>query len=432
MKYRGIVLKYKNVLNIALIAISLYIIYQSLAHISQYFDRTEPFSSNSLTSDDLGKVLGAFDSIVQCEGASKSQQCNSDSIVDFVTFRRRLYPAFDIDLYIALLHKRKQLGQSLTKDSIDEVCKGFANKTVDASFHKTKVETFDSDTTGGASDCTGALQAFINSSDAKDAKYQADYNTWKNVTVPQWQQASDTERNALYAQWAAALKPASNEIIWDNKYQACGGGYGGCCNEAPEWQRKCECSGLSSGCGQCFGYIKYGSGNADYCKRYAGARDETVTPDANRLGTWDAFYQSRMSARFRTAPPEPPKPIYPALNNICQDCRQFQLGNESTDSKSVAIEQANTCIANIQKDTKAAADKATADKAAADKALADKTAADKAVANKTIADKSAPAPNSDTTPMPAYVYGIIGGVSLIAIIIIAIILVLKLSKGQHQ
>ena len=167
--------------------------------------------------------------------------------------------------------------------------------------------------------------------------------------------------------------------------------------------------------------------NENYCKRYANARTETVDISQNRYGPWETYYESQRSPEYKTPPPEPPKPTYPSLTSICQDCRSYNVGNEITDSKDVALQQVNTCIAGIEKSS---ADKAVADKAAADKAAADKAAADKAVADKAAADKIA-AENSSKTNMNILKYGGIGVCACICITII-IVLIIMFSKSKNQ
>lgn len=167
--------------------------------------------------------------------------------------------------------------------------------------------------------------------------------------------------------------------------------------------------------------------NENYCKRYANARTETVDVEHNRYGPWETYYESQRNPLYKNPPPEPPKPTYPSLTSICQDCRSYNVGNEITDSKSVALEQVNTCIAGMEK---SAADKASADKIAADKAAADKIAADKAAADKAASDKIA-AENSSQSKTNMIKYGgIIGGSLSITIVIIIIIIMIMRSSNS--
>lgn len=196
---------------------------------------------------DIKKIIQAMDDIIFCEITTNAATClKNNKITDYVKFKKHFGNKFDLDTFLNLLNKRKNKSSSLTQQDIMQI------------LHKTKtqihLETFDSE---AKNDCTQALKEYIASCNAKDEKYQQDYKTWQTVTLPAWQAGLTAEKQQLYNQWQEGLKLRANEIIWEGQFKACGGGYGGCCNEAPEWQKKCECAGISSGCNQCFGRIKY-------------------------------------------------------------------------------------------------------------------------------------------------------------------------------
>ena len=206
-------------------------------------------SENFEASDNEIKIIiQAIDDVIYCE----SNTCkNNNKISDYVKFKKSLGSKYDLDTYLNLLNKRKSKSSSLNQDDVKLIIKN--NKTIEK-FDTKQVAAVPSDT---KSDCTQALKEYIASCNAKDEKYQTDYKTWQTVTFPAWQAAQTAEKEKLLQQWQDGLKLRANEIIWEGQFKACGGGYGGCCNEAPEWQKKCECAGISSGCNQCFGRIKY-------------------------------------------------------------------------------------------------------------------------------------------------------------------------------
>ena len=206
---------------------------------SKHICNTEKFEASE---KDIKFVIQAIDDVIYCE----SNTCNNDKVSDYVKFKKLLGNKYDLDTYLNLLTKRKSKSSSLTQDDVKMIIKDV--KTIE------KFATVPTDT---KSDCTQALKEYIASCNAKDEKYQSDYKTWQTITFPAWQAAQTAEKQKLLQQWQDGLKLRPNEIIWEGQFKACGGGYGGCCNEAPEWQKKCECAGISSGCNQCFGRIKY-------------------------------------------------------------------------------------------------------------------------------------------------------------------------------
>lgn len=406
------------------------------------YNNFENFENNDA---DTSTVINAINNILACD--KNSSECKRSEIVDFISFKKKLgYRNFDMDLFLSLLEKIRK--QPLSLAEFKTFLKTKDQKVVEKSF--TKIEHFDGQPQNDPNECIDAIKQFIASNDAKSAKYDADYATWKNTTLPNWQRDKDNERNALYNQWEQGLYPKSGEIVWEGQFKVCGGGYGGCCNEAPEWQRKCECKGFPSGCGHCFGTIKYFDSTENYCKTRGwsggcppqgnnrslciGPPPEKVDPKFNRLGPWEEFYASRMSEKFKIQPPEPPKPVFPTLQSICQDCRQYNLGNTVTDSKNVVFEQANTCIAYIEKDAKAAAEKAAADKRAAEeKAAADKAAEEKAAADKAAADQAASeklAADQAANKRKLYIGGGVGAGLIICSCIVVIIFFVMSKKSE--
>ena len=276
---------------------------------------------------------------------------------------------------------RRNAGRTLTYSEVEEYLNSKTSDELEKSFGKIAIEKMEGDE-AILSECKQGIKVIDDSMNALISQYKTNLSEWKrrralhDQNVARWNNEYATKAVEWELGWT--VPQYQGYVEWEGEMKKCREApRTDCCSYAPLWQKKCECQYLRSAdktsrgiqafrkCDWCVGNINFFNNNDWYC-RNNDLYDNLGRLKVNRFGPQEQWIIDQIRPHpGNFIEPEPPLPdLDPTL--VCQVCQNKIENVNIVDSKNVVLDQYNTCITNLEKQSKE--DRAQAAKAAAAKA----------------------------------------------------------------